>query len=496
MPRVLLWLLLAVLQSTSRAGVLRTEDQNYEPACQLDDSLLREIRGYRTVVEKIFHEIVRGRFAGKTWGSLAELTDTFGPRMAGTEQLEKAIDYSIERMRQDGLENVHTEDAPVPHWVRGYESAVLVEPFLKKLPILGLGTSVGTPEGGISAYAVVVESFEELEALPMETVEGRIVVFVPEWVNYGVTGQYRREGASAAAKKGAVAALIRSVTPFSIGSPHTGVQAYEAGVTKIPVASITVEDAEMLLRKYRRGETLKLHLVMEDYNLDPFVSRNAIGELVGTVYSNTSVVVVSGHLDSWDVGVGAMDDAGGVMISWKALTYLKAMGLRPRRTIRAILWTGEEQGTWGGKQYYEDHREHQEDEFNFFFESDSGTFNPIGYEFVGNEQAGCIFEEIVKLMAPLNITNFRTTSGAGPDISYWIDDGFPAATFMHENDRYFWFHHTEGDSMLVENSENLDKCTAIWAAAAYVVADLSVPIPRSLSRRTGRNTTESFSSDI
>ncbi|XP_053690762.1 carboxypeptidase Q-like [Sabethes cyaneus] len=479
MLRVLLWMLFAV-QSLSWAGVLRTEDQqNNESVCQLDDSLLQEIRSYQPIVENIFYEIVRGRFAGKTWESVAELTDTFGPRMSGTEQLEKAIDFSIERMRLDGLENVHTEDAPVPHWVRGYESAVLVEPFYKELPILGLGTSVGTPEGGVLAHAVVVESFKELETLPKETVEGRIVVFVPEWVSYGVTGQYRSQGASAAAKKGAVAALIRSITPFSIGSPHTGVQMYEAGVNKIPVASITVEDAELLLRKYRRGETLKLHLVMEDYNLDPFVSRNAIGELVGTVYSNTSVVVVSGHLDSWDVGVGAMDDAGGVMISWKALTYLKAMGLRPRRTIRAILWTGEEQGMWGGKQYYEDHREHQEDEFNFFFEADFGTFNPTGFDFVGNEQAGCIFQEIVKLMAPFNITNFRATSDAGPDISYWVGDGFPAAAFINENERYFWFHHTEGDSMLVENSESLDKCAAIWAAAAYVVADLSLSMPRS-----------------
>ncbi|XP_055546819.1 carboxypeptidase Q-like [Wyeomyia smithii] len=472
-----IWLLLAI--HSSFAGVHRDEHRKTELACTMDENLLQEIQGYQSVVEQIFYEIVRGRFAGQTWESIMELTDTFGPRMSGTEQLEKAIDYSVERMRRDGLENVHTEEALVPHWVRGYESAVLMEPFYKKLPMLGLGSSIGTPKGGIFANAVVVMSFEELESLSNEAVQGKIVVFVPKWVSYGVTGQYRREGAAAAAEKGAVAALIRSVTPFSIGSPHTGVQTYEAGVKQIPIAAITVEDAEMLLRKYRRGETLKLHIVMEDYNLDPFMSRNVIGELEGTVYSNMSVVVVSGHLDSWDVGVGAMDDAGGAMISWKALTYLRDMGLRPRRTIRAILWTGEEQGVWGAKHYYEDHKRQQEEEFSFFFEADSGTFNPTGFDFVGNNQAGCIFEEIVKLMAPLNITDFRTTPDAGPDISYWVTDGFPAAAFINDNERYFWFHHSEGDSMLVESSESLDKCAAIWAAAAYVVADMSIPMPRS-----------------
>ncbi|XP_058454862.1 carboxypeptidase Q-like [Malaya genurostris] len=468
----ILVLIISVLAETSSAEL---------DACKLDEGLIREIRGYQPVVDKIIYEIVSGRFAGKTWESLAELTDRFGSRMSGSQQLEDAIDYTVERMLLDGLEHVHTEEAPVPHWVRGFERAEMIEPSYKPLSILGLGTTVGTPEGGISAAVVVVETFDELEALSDEQVQGKIVVFVPEWNGYGTTARYRGEGASAAAKKGAVASLIRSITQFSIGSPHTGGQWYEDGVRKIPTACITVEDADMLLRKYRRGESLKIHLVLEDNNLDPFMSRNVIGELTGTVYTNKSVVVVSGHLDGWDVGVGAMDDGGGIMISWKALTFLKAMGLRPRRTIRAILWTGEEQGLWGGKQYYQDHKQQAEEEFNFFFEADIGTFNPTGFDFVGNENAACIFHEIVKLMEPLNATEFRVTNDAGPDISYWVGDGFPAAALINENERYFWFHHTEGDSMLLENSQILDKCAAIWAAAAYVVADLSTPMPKSVA---------------
>lgn len=368
-------------------------------SCQLSEDLLYEIRSYGPIVHKIINEIVHGSFAGQTWQSLADLTDTFGHRMSGSQQLEDAIDYVVREMTQEGLDNVHTEDAGVPHWVRGYEKAQLVEPNRLDLPILGLGSSVGTPPGGITADVVVVESFDELNGLSNETVEGKIVVFVPQWVNYGVTGEYRRLGASAAARKGAVASLIRSVTQFSIGSPHTGVQQYEEDVQKIPTASLTVEHAEMLLRKYRRGEKLRIHLEMQDENLGMFTSRNTIGELEGLVYKNNSVVVVSGHLDSWDVGLGAMDDAGGVMISWKALTYLKAMGLRPRRTLRAVLFTGEEQGVWGGSQYYEDHKEHGEEEFNFFFESDSGTFDPLGFGFSGNDEARCIFEEIIKYVS-------------------------------------------------------------------------------------------------
>lgn len=399
----LIVVLLALLVFQASAGVLDNRIDQYGKdaakgvsACTLPDSLIQEIKAYQPIVNKIVSKIVDGEFAGKTWDSLAELVDTFGARLSGSEQLEKSIDYVLEKMKLDGLENVHTEDAPVPHWVRGFESAQLVAPFKKNLPLLGLGTTVGTPRGGIIADVVAVESFEEFESFKPEEVKGKIVVFVPKWEGYGKTVVYRGKGASVASRKGAVATLIRSVTPFSIGSPHTGGQNYDDGVKKIPSACITVEDAEMILRKYRRNETMTIHLEMEDRNFEPFVSRNTIGELVGTTYTNTSVVVVSGHLDSWDVGVGAMDDGGGALISWKALTFLKAMGLRPKRTIRAILWTGEELGLWGGKAYKESHIENEKKEFNFFFESDIGTFEPRGLDFTGNKDAECVFREVVK----------------------------------------------------------------------------------------------------
>lgn len=270
--------------------------------CHLPDNLIKEIAGYQDVVNKIIDQVTNGPFKGKTWDSLAELTDTFGPRMSCTDNLEKAIDFAVETMNKNGLENVHTEEATIPNWVRGYESAELVKPWKKNLRLLGLGSTIGTPRGGIIADVVAYESFEEFEKVSEEEVAGKIVVFVPKWEGYGKTVQYRGNAASVASKKGAVAALVRSITPFSLGTPHTGHQNYADGVKKIPAAAITVEDAEMLLRMYRRGLPIQIHLEMSDFNKPDCKSRNTVGELQGSKYKNKSVVVVSGHFDSWDVG--------------------------------------------------------------------------------------------------------------------------------------------------------------------------------------------------
>lgn len=296
---------------------------------------------------------------------------------------------------------------------------------------------------------------------------------------YGKTVVYR-SGAGEAAKKGAIATLIRSITQFSIASPHTGSQTYLQGVKKIPTACISVEDALLLLQMYRQGDTIKIHLEMEDYNFKNTVSRNTVVELPGSLYKNTSVVVVSGHLDSWDVGFGAMDDAGGSWISWKAVQYLTKLGLTPKRTIRAILWTAEEEGYYGAKSYMKNHKAQEKDEFNLFMESDTGTFDPVGLDFSGTPEAVCIFKEIISLMTPINATMFMTPIGGGPDISVWTDRGFPGASLLNKNDKYFWFHHTQGDSMLVENSDSLDKCAALFAATAYVAADLSIDLPKDI----------------
>lgn len=196
--------------------------------------------------------------------SLSTFVEKFGPRQAGSKALENSIDYMVEELKSRGLENVHTENAPVSHWERGFESAELIEPYQQRFPILGLGTSIGTPRGGIIGQVIAVKSFDEFALLDDKLVQGKIVVFNPDWEGYGKTVVYRSKAASIAAKKGAIAALVRSITPVSIGSPHTGMQHYEEGVKRIPVASVTVEDANKLFTMYQRG---KSHSVCYFYSL-------------------------------------------------------------------------------------------------------------------------------------------------------------------------------------------------------------------------------------
>ena len=310
--------------------------------------------------------------------------------------------------------------------------------------------------------------------------------------------KYRGYGAAEAAKFGAVATLIRSITPFSIDSPHTGWQHYQENVTQIPTAAISIEVAEMLHRMYKEGDDVLIYLYMEARNLPPVMSRNTIAEIKGTQQPD-KVVVVSGHLDSWDVGQGAMDgkklnqcvtavndcfhlcyvlqDGGGAFISWNALALLKVLGLRPRRTLRSILWTAEEEGLVGAAAYFNDHRNNTA-AFDFVMESDEGTFQPLGLSFSGSSHAGCILKEILKLMRPLNATQFASPMDGGPDIEFFTDIGIPGAALLNANERYYWYHHSQGDRMTVEDPTNLDMCTALWAAAAYVVADLSIDMPR------------------
>lgn len=405
------------------------------------------------------------------------MTDKFGPRMTGSAALEGAIDYVRDEMKADGLQ-AYTEPVEVPVWRRGSESATLLSPRVANIPMLGLGSSVGTNGTNLTANAIVVQSFAEFKKISDAT--GKIVVFAQKFVSYGETVRYRSTGASVAARKGAVAVLINSVTPNSMRNPHTGHQSYEEGVRKIPAACITNEDAMMLLRFQNRGVPIKISIRMEAENLGTGQSRNLIGELMGREKVNESVVVVSGHMDSWDVGVGAMDDGGGAFIARFATTFLAQMGLRPRRTIRSILWTAEEQGYVGALAYMKQHQAREREEFNFFIESDMGTFEPVGLDFSGNDLAKCIFNEVVQLLGPLNATATNSPQDAGPDISVWTDRGFPGASLMNRNEKYFWYHHTAADSMLVEDSGNLDKGAAAFAVAAYVIADLSVDMPKEV----------------
>ncbi|KZC08566.1 Carboxypeptidase Q [Dufourea novaeangliae] len=436
--------------------------------------LLQEIESYSSLVQTIINETTSGSFKGTTWNELANFVDKFGPRFTGTETLEQSINYVLNKSHEFGLENIHGESVVVPHWVRGEESATLLKPRRKKIALLGLGYSVGTLPEGISAEAIVVNSFKELDKRKDE-VPGKIVVYNQKYISYGETVKYRSAGASEASKYGAVAALIKSVTPYSLYTPHTGMQSYAANVTKIPVACITAEDASLLRRMSMRGETIKINLKMQAKTLADKVSRNVVAEIIGSTMPEKTVVV-SGHIDSWDVGQGAMDDGGGAFISWQALRLLKHLNYRPRRTIRMIMWTAEELGIIGARSYINSH-EAEEKNLQFVMESDMGTFKPLGLEFTGTEQVKCILEKIMSLLHSMGTMKVRSPN-AGPDISYWIDKGIPGGSLWTQNEKYFYYHHSNADTMVVENPEALNQGTALFAAVSYVLADLNVNLPR------------------
>ncbi len=285
----------------------------------------------------------------KAYQRLAYLTDRIGNRLSGSKGLERAIEWAVSEMKRDGLNNVRAEKVMVPHWVRGTESLEITSPLTLRLAMLGLGNSMGTATDGITAEAVVVRSFDELDKLG-EAVRGKIVVYNAAFTNYGATVAYRVSGASRAARYGAVAVLVRSVTPTSLQSPHTGAMRYDETLPKIPAAAITIETAELLQRMNDRGEHPTLRLKMGAKFLADAESANVVGELKGTDKAD-EILLVSGHLDSWDVGQGAHDDGGGCIVAWHALTLLKELGLKPRRTIRVVLYTNEENGGRGGVAY-------------------------------------------------------------------------------------------------------------------------------------------------
>ncbi|KAM7124062.1 carboxypeptidase Q isoform 1-T4 [Ciconia maguari] len=438
------------------------------------EDIKNEIAGYTDIAKAIIDLAVHGKAQNRSYERLAVFADTIGPRLSGSKNLDAAIKYMFSALQEDGLENVHLEPVKVPHWERGEEFAMMLEPRNHSIAILGLGSSVATPPEGITAEVIVVASFDELHKRAQEA-KGKIVVYNEPFINYGKTVRYRSQGAVEAAKVGAVASLIRSIASFSIHSPHTGWQNYQPDVPRIPTACISVEDAEMMSRMSLRGTKIVVHLKMGAKTYPDSPSFNTVAEIVGSKYPE-QIVLVSGHLDSWDVGQGAMDDGGGAFISWEALSLIKDLGLRPKRTLRLVLWTAEEQGGIGAEQYYQLHKENISN-FDIVMESDEGTFKPSGLGFTGNAKARDIVKEIMTLLQPINVT--EVYDGAeGTDIDYWMRDRVPGASLLDDLSKYFWFHHSQGDTMTVQDPNQMNLCAAVWTVVSYVIADMEEMLPR------------------
>lgn len=432
-----------------------------QPAPALDSAAIAP--KYKVIADRLIAAAQRDSSA---YNRLAELCDTFGPRLSGTRSLEQAIDWVLAKMKSDSLDDVHGEDVMVPYWKRGNESCTLLKPRVKSLPMMSLGGSVATPRRGITAEVLVVEDFEDLQLKAAEA-KGKIVLFNVPFKSYGETVRVRVLGAQRAAAVGAVASLIRSVGPFSMMTPHTGGMLYADSIPKIPHAAISLEDAEMIARMSRRGEKIRVQLKLEAKMMPDAPSRNIVAEIQGSS-APEEVVVFGGHIDSWDVGQGAMDDGGGCIAAWHALKIIKQLGLRPRRTLRVVLWTNEENGLRGATAYAE---KHAQDKHFLAIESDEGVFKPQGFSYGGRPELLPVIRAIAGLLAPIGAEKIRP-GGGGADIGPLMQKGVPGMSLQVDGSRYFWYHHTNADTMDKLDAADINRCAAALAVMAYIAADL------------------------
>jgi carboxypeptidase Q len=409
------------------------------------------------------------------WQRLAELTDTYGSRLSGSANLERAIEWAIETMKADGLENVRAEPVLVPTWVRGHESAEIVDPPRHPVAMLGLGGTVPTPPGGLEAEVVAVRSFDELRARRDE-VRGRIVLYDVPYTTYAETVTYRVSGARVAAQYGAVAALVRSVGPIGLRTAHTGSVQYGSGDPAIPAASVAAEDANRMVRLIARGRRVRMRLVLEGRYEPDSQSANVVGELIGHERPD-EIVLLGCHFDSWDVGTGASDDAVGCIVTWEAARLMKALDLRPRRTVRIVLFTNEENGLRGATAYAARYASSAGNHV-FALESDSGVFEPATLGFTGSAAARKMMMQIGELLGPLGFPPIGS-GGGGADIGPIAHAGnVPAMAYLGDPSQYFVVHHTHADTVERIPPEAVSKAAAAIAVIAYVIAEMPERLPR------------------
>ena len=409
------------------------------------------------------------------WTWLADLCDLVGPRLAGSPAMDRAAAYSVKTLEGAGFDRVWTEPVSVPHWVRGDEWAKLTAPVEEPLTITGLGTCSGTPPEGIEAEVIVVHDFDELQAAA-DRVEGRIVLFNPEWSGYGSVARYRTQGPQAAARLGAAAALVRSATGFSLATPHTGVTTFEDQAPRIPAAAVTTESADRIDRLTARGETVTVRLSMEAENLPMVVQSTVLAEVRGSELPD-EVVVAGCHLDSWDVGTGAHDDGGGCAIVVGAARMLLDERWRPKRTIRVVLFASEEFGGYAGRAYLEAHRD-ELDRHVAALESDSGSFAPAGFSVKGTPEAVARVAELATSLEHLGASEV-SAGGAGVDIGPIVEMGVPGVGHRTHNDRYFDYHHSPADTLDKVDPEHLAANVAAVSGLLLAIANEEEPLPRS-----------------
>lgn len=427
---------------------------------------------YRADAQRLIDKAMADQFA---WDRLAELTDTYGARLTGSDNLTRAIAWAVETMKKDGLDRVRAEKVMAPRWVRGRESLEITDPPHHVIPLLGLGGSVATPPGGIEAEVLVVSSTDELRQRSADA-RGRIVLFDVPFTDYAETVAYRVGGARLAAQQGAVAALVRSVGPIGLRTTHTGGMQYGDEAPKIPAAAISVEDAQRIHRIVSRGRTVKVRLEMEAHFEADVESANVIGEVVGRERPE-EIVLVGCHFDSWDAATGASDNAVGCIVTWEGLRLMKALGIQPRRTVRVVLFTNEENGLRGGNAYRDVYASEAERHV-LAIESDSGVFAPARLAFSGAESARRVIADIATLLAGIGMQTVGP-GGGGADIGPIALLGeVPMMAYVGDETKYFVIHHTPADTVERILPEEVSKAAAALAVMTYVVAEMPERLPK------------------
>jgi carboxypeptidase Q len=423
---------------------------------------------------------------------VAHLCNNIGPRLSGSRQAAQAVEYVAGELRRLGLE-VQLEKVMVPHWVRGVETGELIEfkgqapNTTQKVVLTALGGSTSTPAAGLTAEVVVVNDFDELRALGRERVAGKIVLYTARYDKqmaasgfafdaYGQAVVYRGNGASEAARLGAVAALVRSVGSADYRLPHTGALRYADDAPRIPAGAVASEDADLMAYLARQGR-LRMHLTLTPETLVDVESYNVIADLKGSEHPE-QVVIVSGHLDSWDLGTGAIDDASGVGVAMQVANLMQQLHLKPKRTLRVVAWMNEENGLMGGRTYARDFAA-QVTNHLAAIESDSGPGHPTGISGHAGNRAIEMLEPLAQLLLSQGAGIVRQTQAAeGADVSPLDAAGVPTFAPLQDVRRYFDYHHTAADTFDKVNPRELAENAAVIAALAYTIANLPEPLPR------------------
>ena len=411
------------------------------------------------------------------WDVTEDLTTTIGPRVVGSPAMVRAKDWSVAKFKALGFTNVKVEEFAKPSWTRGAESAQLVAPYPMKLDIVGLGRTVPTPPEGIEAEVALFKTYAELIAAPESAVKGKIVVITQPMVRaqdgagYGVAGISRRAGPVEAAKRGAVGLLIRSISTSDSTVPHTGVTAFGDGVVSIPSAALGVPEAEQLERLAAKGP-LRIKLKLASTSDPKAVAWNISGEIKGSEKPD-EVIVIGGHLDSWDVGTGALDDATGVAITTAAAKLIGDLPKHPKRTIRVVMWGSEESG--GSSEAYLAAHKDELPKIVLAGESDTGADRVYSLQVPAGAADHPAMKTAVRVLAPLKIYLDKTPPAhAGSDIEGLEGAGVPVVALNQDASRYFDYHHTMDDTLNKVRPDELAQNVAAWASFLYLVADSDI----------------------